>query len=195
LRKYAEVYVENLTKKDIALEELAKERVKREECETVLFNFQRNSNSEYLTSMNNKLNDIEMARVGQDTALLHEVARIEAESKVKSLLCRMQDMEHQHRIEVNKIRLEQQNYTQHTASNGAVGDMEGLQAIIDDLNNKLQLEKSRRQQLQLRLVAEESAHRREIEELEKRGFDLQQRAEKAELTWSKLKMEHLHTSR
>lgn len=50
--------------------------------------------------------------------------------------------------------------------------------IKTDLENKLRTEQTRRHHLQSRLVSEEAEHRSEMEDFEKRFFELQRRVNK-----------------
>ncbi len=56
---------------------------------------------------------------------------------------------------------------------------------LNEIESKLRTEQTRRQHLQTRLLAEESAHRKELEEIQLKCQEFQKRAEKAELELSK----------
>lgn len=66
--------------------------------------------------------------------------------------------------------------------------MQRNEDALQEMESKLRTEQTRRQHLQTRLLAEESTHRKEVEELEKRCQDFQRRAERAELEISKLRI-------
>jgi septal ring factor EnvC (AmiA/AmiB activator) len=59
---------------------------------------------------------------------------------------------------------------------------------IQEVESKLRTEQTRRQHLQTRLLAEESTHRKELDELEKKCQEFQRRAERAEVEISKLRI-------
>ena len=61
------------------------------------------------------------------------------------------------------------------------------------LESKLRNEQTRRQHLQTRLLAEESAHKKELEEMERQMVDLRKRAERAELDLSKIVLASNHS--
>jgi hypothetical protein len=64
---------------------------------------------------------------------------------------------------------------------------------VGELEQKLRSEQTRRHHLQTRLLAEESAHKKEMEEMDRRLAALQKRVDKAELEKSKLALEHSHS--
>jgi rubrerythrin len=194
ISKYVTVAIENQDRVDNLVEELSKEKIKNAELKAEAI---RIDNMHESRKDNNKGD----SRTNNEVMLLCEVAKIEAESQVRNLLLKIQDLEQQHRIEINKLKLDiEERETFFSCHEGVRGGCDSeyvreLTSTIEDLERNLQNEKLRRQQLQSRLMAEESSHKREMEDAEKMYLELQKRAEKAELAWTKLKMEYLHHNR
>jgi hypothetical protein len=130
----------------------------------------------------------------QEKKLLQELTKIEFESTVSTLSNQIeqQNLRYKADTEVLKNQAQDREMFWKKKLDSAKIEIENISKRVVELELSMKSEKTRRNELQSRLVADESVHNREIEELEKRNIDLQKRAEAAELSWTKLRMESLH---
>lgn len=134
----------------------------------------------------------ELEQSRHENALLVDITKMEAESKLKSLQQNIADLQRMHEIELARIRaesLEQENALRASLTEQLTGLRGQEDARVASLENKLASEQNKRQNLLRQLTEMDRAHRIALEELEGANAALEQRAERAELQLTKLRME------
>mmetsp|Transcript_25813 Transcript_25813/g.24647 ORF Transcript_25813/g.24647 Transcript_25813/m.24647 type:complete len:1282 (+) Transcript_25813:133-3978(+) len=137
--------------------------------------------------------ELEQAR--HEQGMLLDLARIESEAQVKSLLARIDDLQKESEMEVANVKAEASE-SEHLLKLSFKEDQEAYKietfTLINNIKNELMNEQSRKQQLQAHLSQSESQFFNQIQKLEEKIIFLQNKVEQADLEATKIRMKFLH---
>lgn len=173
----------------IVQKELTSESVRRREIEGALEELKRSYD---MHIVGNGHSTAAAAADDEDRKILAELEKLELTAQLKAMNSKIEEMQRSHAAELRRMELaasENEAALRVALEAKATSSTMQERASAQELQQLLRSEQTRRQHAEQSLAAADAKQKTNIEELEARNLALQQRAEKAELSLSKLLMQ------